>query len=201
MTKSFKTFRGKRQKENYYKLAKQKTVRARSYFKLEQLDKKFNIINDNMAIIDLGAAPGGWLEYIDSKLKTGKVVGIDLLEIKKPQDFSENIQIIEDDFENISDYIEADFLFDLVLSDMAPEFSGNSAVDRGRTHKLNFQTLDFCETHLKKGGNCTFKTFEGEDLPKVRTKAKKLFTQVKEFKPHSSQKKSAETFVLCFDKK
>lgn len=201
MTKSFETFRRKRKNENYYKLAKQKTVRARSYFKLEQLDNKFDIIVNDISIIDLGAAPGGWLEYIDSKIKTGKVIGIDLLEIKKHQDFSQNIEIIEDDFANIEEYVEKDFKFDLVLSDMAPEFSGNSAVDKGRTHKLNFATLDFCDKYLKQGGNCTFKTFEGEDLPKVRSIAQKIFKVVKEYKPHSSQKKSSETFIACFNKK
>jgi 23S rRNA (uridine2552-2'-O)-methyltransferase len=188
----------KRKKENYFKQAKKLNVRARSYFKLEQLDKKFNLIKDNMNIIDLGAAPGGWLQYIDSKVENARIVGIDLLEIKKPKEFSENVEIIEDDFANLEDYVDCEF--DLVLSDMAPEFSGNAQVDKGRTHKLNLMVLDFCKVHLKKGGNCVFKSFEGEDLPYVREQAKKIFGKVREFKPMSSQKKSSETFILCFRK-
>lgn len=198
MVKSFDEFSSRRHNENYYKKAKELNVRARSYFKLEQIDKKFNLIKNNQVIIDLGCAPGGWLQYIDSKIQEGKIVGIDLLEIKKPFEFSKNVQIIEDDFSEIEHYIDSKF--DLVLSDMAPEFSGDSKVDRGRCHKLNIQTLDFCEKHLKKGGNLAFKSFGGEDLEFVRKIAKKHFKEIKEFKPNSSQKKSSEMFIICISK-
>jgi 23S rRNA (uridine2552-2'-O)-methyltransferase len=199
MTRTYKTFKQNRKQENYTKLAKKQNIRARSYFKLQQIDRKYNLIKDNMQIIDLGCAPGGWLQYIDSKIKTGKIIGIDLLEIQKQNEFSENIEIIEDDFNNIQEY--TDDQFDLVLSDMAPEFSGNYKLDRGRTHKLNLKVLEFCKEHLKKNSNCMFKTFEGEDLHMVREEAKKLFKEVKEYKPISSQKKSAETFIVCLNKR
>lgn len=199
MTTSRKGFFKERKKEGYYKEAKKINVRARSYFKLEQIDNKFNLIKDNMHIIDLGCAPGGWLQYIDSKIKNGKVIGIDLLEIKKAQEFSKNIEIIEDNFDNILDYTTEEF--DLVLSDMAPEFSGDIRVDKGRTHKLNLKTLEFCEKHLKKDGNLAFKTFEGEDLQNVRDKARSMFETVKDYKPQSSQKKSTELFIVCLKKK
>lgn len=199
MTHSREQFLDRRKREQFHKLAKGENIRARSYFKLEQLDKKFNLINDNMNIIDLGAAPGGWLQYIDSKVNTGKIVAIDLLEIKRQSDFSENVEIIEDDFNNIEEYVKDKF--DLVLSDMAPEFGGNSQVDRGKTHKLNLLVLEFCKDHLRVGGNCAFKTFEGEDLEIVRKEASKIFENIKEFKPRSSQKRSAETFLACFSKR
>ena len=199
MTHSRQQFLDKRKKEQYHKTAKGKQLRARSYFKLMQLDRKFNLIHNNLNIIDLGCAPGGWLQYLDEKVEEGNIIGIDLLEIKRPSEFSENIEIIEDDFNNIEDYVSEEF--DLVLSDMAPEFSGDSKVDRGRTHKLNLITLDFCKEHLRVGGNLAFKTFEGEDLPMVKKVAMKMFDTVKEYKPHSSQKKSAETFMVCFSKK
>lgn len=190
----------KRNKEQYFKQAKEKKIRARSYFKLKQLDEKYSLLKENQTIIDLGAAPGGWLQYIDETLTSGKIIGIDLIEIEKPKEFSSKIELIEDDFANIDEYIKEDEQFDLVLSDMAPEFSGNSQVDRGRTHKLNFTTIEFCKTHLKKGGKLLFKSFEGEDLPRVRNKAKEIFEVVKEFKPKSSQQKSCETFIMCFNK-
>ncbi len=199
MTNSKKTYSKRRKTENFYKEAKKINVRARSYFKLEQLDIKFGLVSDEMNIIDLGCAPGGWLEYLDKKVNEGKIIGIDLLEVKKQQEFSKNVEIIEDDFNNIEDYVNDEF--DLVLSDMAPEFSGDSVMDRGKTHKLNLEVLKFCSEHLKKGGNCAFKSFEGEDLPYVRKKAKEMFEQVKEFKPRSSQKKSAEVFEICLGKK
>ena len=199
MSKSLKQFSANRQKEYYYKEAKKIEVRARSFFKLEQIDTKFDLIKENQIIIDLGCAPGGWLQYIDSKIQKGKIIGIDLLEVKKHQEFTEKVQIIEDDFAEIEHYIKQNF--DLVLSDMAPEFSGDSRIDRGRAHKLNVQTLDFCKNHLRIGGNCAFKTFGGEDLDFVRNLAKKIFKEVKEYKPNSSQKKSSEMFIICFSKK
>lgn len=198
MTKNKRDFFVKRKKENYYKEAKKIDVRARSYFKLEQIDRKYEILNDNMHIIDLGCAPGGWLQYIDKKVKTGKVIGIDLLELKNHKDFSENIQIIEDDFDNIEEYV--DEKFDLVLSDMAPEFSGKPDLDKGRTHKLNLKTLEFSQKYLKTTGNLVFKSFEGEDLGYVVKKAKEMFEMVKEYKPLSSQEKSAEVFIICICK-
>lgn len=198
MTTSRKGFYKGRKKEGFYKKAKELNVRARSYFKLEQIDNKFDLIKENMHIIDLGCAPGGWLQYIDRKINKGKVIGIDLLEIKKKNEFSENIDIIEDDFNNIEDYTNEKF--DLVLSDMAPEFSGDIKMDKGRTHKLNIKTLEFCETHLKKRGNLAFKSFEGEDIQDVYKKARNMFEIVKVYKPISSQKKSTEIFVVCLNK-
>jgi 23S rRNA (uridine2552-2'-O)-methyltransferase len=198
MTKNKKQRIGERKKEEYYKKAKEIKVRSRAYFKLEQINKKFNIISEGMKILDLGCAPGGWIEYIDKNFQNINIVGIDLLEVKNQRDFSENVKIIQDDFNNIKEYNLG--VFDLIISDMAPEFSGNSTFDRGRTHKLNLQTIEFSKKHLKKNGNLVFKSFEGEDLPYVRKKAKEIFKIVKEFKPKSSQKKSAETFIICLNK-
>ncbi len=199
MTNTRKTYFRKKKNENYFKKAKEIDVRARSYFKLEQIDLKYNLINDNLNILDLGCAPGGWLEYIDKKVKKANIIGIDLIPIKNKKEFSENITIIEDDFDNISNYTNDKF--DLIISDMAPEFSGKSTLDRGRTHKLNIKTIEYCKEHLKEGGNLIFKSFEGEDLEYVRKLAKKAFKEVHELKPKSSQKKSAEIFEICISKK
>ncbi|MFW5704729.1 MAG: SAM-dependent methyltransferase [Nanoarchaeota archaeon] len=198
MTKNKKDFFQKRVKENYFQNAKKINVRARSYFKLKQIDEKFKILKENTNILDLGCAPGGWLEYIDQKLQKAKIIGIDLLEVKKPREFSEKIQIIEDDFNNIEEYTLEPF--DLILSDMAPEFSGDSKFDRGKTHKLNLSTLEFAQKHLKKEGNLVFKSFEGEDFQYVLKKARKFFEKISVLKPDSSQKKSAEVFVICLNK-
>jgi len=203
MTNSAKQFSQKRKKEYYYKESKKIQVRARSYFKLEQINKKYNILKNDTNIIDLGCAPGGWLEYIDRTVKSAKIIGIDLLEVKNQKEFSKNIKIIEDNFNNIEDYIDKENTkyFDIILSDMAPEFSGNSSLDKGRTHKLNLETIKFAKKYLKKEGNLIFKSFEGEDLEYVRNQARKLFKEVKEFKPKSSQKKSAEVFEICLFRK
>lgn len=192
-----KDFSLKRKKENFYKKAKKDNIRARSYFKLEQVDTKFEITKNKEYILDLGSAPGAWLQYLDRKTNAIKIYGIDLLHIKDQTEFSSRVKIIEDDFNEIEYHIPKDTKFDLILSDMAPEFSGDSQLDRGRTHKLNLLTLDYCQKYLKKGGDLVFKTFEGEDIVYVRNKAKELFKEVKDFKPESSQKKSSEIFVVC----
>ncbi len=199
MTKTYADHIAKRKKETFYKKAKEMNLRARSYFKLEQVDKKYKLIHNNSKILDLGCAPGGWLQYIDSKIEIGEIIGIDLLDVKKQHEFSKNITIIEDDFNNIEDYNLGKF--DLIVSDMAPEFSGKPAMDKGKTHKLNILTIDFAAIHLKKGGNLLFKSFEGEDLDHVRNIARKNFKYIKEFKPQSSQQKSAETFIVGFSRK
>lgn len=199
MSNSKKEFYEERKKENFYKKAKKTKVRARSYFKLENIDKKFKIVKDNSTILDLGCAPGGWVEYLDNKLKNSKIIGIDILEVKNQHEFSKNVEIIKDDMRNFTNYHKEKV--DLVLSDMAPEFSGNSKVDRGRTHQLNFLTLDLCKEDLKDGGNLIFKSFEGEDIEEVRKRAKKMFKIVKDYKPDASQKKSSEVFIVCIRKK
>ena len=199
MSKSRKTFYQNRKKENFYKQAKKQKVRARSYYKLEFIDKKFHIIKENNTILDLGCAPGGWVEYIDDKLENAKIIGIDLLEVKNQHEFSDKVQIIQDDMKNFRQYHDEEV--DLILSDMAPEFSGDSKMDRGRTHQLNFLTLELAKDYLKKDGNLAFKTFEGEDLQDVRNKAREMFRIVKDYKPAASQKKSSEVFIMCFKKK
>lgn len=199
MTNNKRKYFQLRGKEEYFKKKDILNVRARSYYKLEQIDKKFNLIKNNLTILDLGCAPGGWLEYIEKKKINSNIYGIDLLEVKNKKEFSQNINIIQDDFENINNYI--DLKFDLIISDMAPEFSGNIKLDKGKTHKLNIKTIQYSIEHLKSGGNLLFKTFEGEDLDYVRNNAKKYFQKITQYKPRSSQTKSAETFILCFNKK
>ncbi len=192
-------YQDKRKKEHFYSEAKKINVRARSYFKLEDLDKKFNLFKEGQRILDLGCAPGAWIEYIDSVLKNKQIVGVDILQLKNLHDFSKDVKIIEDTFENLEEYENEPF--DIMLSDMAPEFSGNSTFDRGRVHKMNYQTLEMSKKFLKKDGNLVFKTFEGEDLKHVQNKAKELFGTIKFFKPKTSQKSSAEVFCVCFRKK
>jgi len=205
MTKSQKARGIERKREYYYKEAKKHNARARSYFKLEQINNKFELIKNDMRIIDLGCAPGGWLQYIDRQIEKAKIFGIDLLEVKNQKEFSDNVEIIQDDFDEIEYYIkdENDKIqeFDLILSDMAPEYSGKAAMDKGVTHKLNLKTINFAKKYLKEGGNLAFKTFEGEDLDYVRNRAKNVFHEVREFKPKSSQMKTPETFIICLNKK
>ena len=197
MSRKKSDYMNQRTKESFFKQSKKEDVRARSYFKIEQLDKKFDIFKDIKSVLDLGSAPGGWTEYVDKLNRGIQIVSVDLLPIRRKHEFSKNVEFIEDDFEELHHYV-GDKKFDIVISDMAPEFSGDSQIDRGRVHQLNLKTIELSEKYLKKGGILAFKTFEGSGLFEVRKVAKENFKDLKEFKPQSSQLKSAETFLVCF---
>lgn len=199
MTKSIREHSKSRKAEFFYKKAKKVKVRARSYFKLQAIDSKFNIIKKNTYILDLGCAPGAWIQYVDSKSEEAEILGIDLLRVNQQNEFGDNVEIIQGDFnEVLKDHHD---VFDLILSDMAPEFSGNAKMDRGRTHALNLSTIDFSKDLLKKKGDLVIKTFEGEDLNTVRASMKKMFKKVYDFKPQSSKKGSAEFYLVGIAKK
>ena len=201
MSRKQGNYMNKRVKENFFKKSKEINVRARSYFKLEQLDNKFKLFKDVHTVLDLGCAPGGWVQYINKTHPHIAVTGVDLLPIRHQHEFNENTRFIEDDFHNLNDYLEENEQFDLIISDMAPEFSGDSKIDRGRVHDLNHTTLKLCDIYLKEGGNVVFKSFGGSDLEGVRKVALRMFKEVKEYKPHSSDTKSPEFFIVCFHKK
>lgn len=197
MSRKQGNYMNKRVKENFFKQSKELKVRARSYFKLEQLDNKFNLFEDVTDVLDLGCAPGGWTEYINKTYPHIKIVGVDLLPIRHVHEFNENVEFIEDDFNDLEHYVK-DRKFDLIISDMAPEFSGVSKIDRGRVHDMNHTTLQMCKKYLREGGNLAIKSFGGSDLAGVRKVAQKLFKRIKEYKPHSSDQSSPEFFLVCF---
>ena len=209
MSRKKSDYMNKRFKEGFFKQSKKENVRARSYFKLEQLDKKFNLFSNVSSVLDLGCAPGGWCEYVDSLNSNNSnsntpinIIGVDILPIRKKYEFSKYVEFIEDDFNNLHYYSHVlEIEFDCVISDMSPEFSGDISIDKGRVHNLNIQTITLSQKHLKKGGNLIFKTFEGTELQNVKENAKKYFKEIKEYKPQSSQLKSAETFIVCLNKK
>ena len=195
---SSKSFIKQRVQENFFKKKTKLKVRARSFFKLEEIDEKFNLIKSDISILDLGCAPGSWIEFIDKKLKgfKFKLIGIDLLDVRRAFEFSNNVTILKCDF---FDFDTKDF-FDLILSDMAIEFSGNLKKDKGLTHNLNYSTIRFCDVNLKKNGNLVFKTFYGEEYDNILKEVKKKFKKVVEYKPRSSQTKTPEIFMICLNK-
>lgn len=200
MSRKTTNYMNKRIKENFFKQSKQKHVRARSYFKLEQIDTKYSIFERVETVLDLGCAPGGWTQYINQKYPHISITGVDLLPIRHKHEFNQSVRFIEDDFHNLDEYVEEGFKFDMIISDMAPEFSGDLVADKGRVHDMNHTTLQMSKKYLKDGGMLIFKSFGGKDLEGVRKVAKQLFSSIKEYKPHSSDTKSAEFFIVCFDK-
>lgn len=174
--------------------------RSRSSFKLIQINQKFKIFNKNkLNILDLGCAPGGWLQVIKklTDYKKSKILGIDKLEIKK----IDGVNFFQKDiFENKT--IEEINLFfgekiDILLSDMSPNTSGNKNVDHLKIISLIESVLDVSELFLKKDGFFVCKIFQGGAQGELMDRISQIFKSIKYFKPQASRKESPETYIVA----
>lgn len=177
-------------RDKYYHKAKKFNYRARSAFKLMDINKKYNIINKNDDVLDLGCWPGGWLQ-VARKLTKARVVGIDINEIKP----IENVEFYKGDINHVIKLVEGKF--DVVLSDMAPKTTGNINMDTDLSIELAESALKIAEKKLNEKGNFVVKVFQGKDFQRYYNLLKKKFSFVKSFKPMSSRKRSKETYVIC----
>ena len=188
-----------KKKEHFYKEAKRVGYRARSAFKLIQIQKRFNILRTGNIVIDLGAAPGGWSQVAkDIVGEKGKVVGIDLSPIKPitgitflQGDMTEDTSLQE--IINIVGEKKAD----VVLSDMSPDISGTYSVDHARSIFLSEQALTTAELVLRSGGNFVCKVFSGEDLQDFVKKVNDKFKSTRRFAPDASRKSSSEIYIIA----
>ena len=183
--------------DHYFRRAKEKGYRSRSAFKLIELNEKFKFFKKGIKLLDVGAYPGGWCQVANQSVKNGKILGIDkkkLIQIK-------DVKIIEGDFmnENTKKKILKFFnsKIDVILSDMAPNTSGNKSLDTIRTNELCFSILEFSQNTLDKNGTVISKLFMGEDFEEIKTYAKKTFKKINFFKPNSSRDNSRETYIHC----
>ena len=187
-----------KKKEHYYKEAKRVGYRARSAFKLKQIQKKFNILKEGNTVIDLGAAPGGWSQVAKEIVgSNGTVVGIDLSLIKPIR----GITFLKGDMTketSIKELIEIIGVkkADVVLSDMSPDISGNYSVDQARSIFLSNQAFETVKLLLKPGGNFVCKVFSGEDLDNFVNNIKIHFKNIKRFSPEASRKSSSEEYLI-----
>jgi len=188
-----------KKKEHFYKEAKKIGYRARSAFKLKQIQKKFRIIKKGDLVIDLGAAPGGWSQVAKELVgEQGTVVGVDL----SPIESLDGVTFLQGDLTMESTMLEiidiiGDNKVDVLLSDMSPDISGSYSVDHARSIYLCEQALAVSETLLKNGGNFVCKAFDGEDLKEFVNKTNKLFKFVKRFSPDASRKSSSEVYIIA----
>jgi len=188
-------------KEEYYTLkAKQDKYPARSVYKLEQIDEKFHLIKKNDKILDLGCAPGSWLLYASRKIgEKGMVTGIDLQDIVIP--LPKNAKFIKQD---VMKYVPTSVgipttvgkKFNVIMSDMAPNTSGDHSVDVERSIELCEMALEIAKTTLSKGGNFVCKIFEGEGIQDFFKKVEENFDFVKRYKPLASRSESREIFII-----
>jgi 23S rRNA (uridine2552-2'-O)-methyltransferase len=185
-------------KDQYVLTSRREGLRSRAAFKLEQINKKYKILNSGYRVLDLGCAPGGWLSVARKYVgPNGKVVGVDLLDM----DPIDGIDFIKGDFrdqkivEQIQERTEIQGL-DLVISDMAPNITGVRETDQANLFELLELVQKFALENLKPGGNLLFKCFEGSGVKTLRSSLKGQFKRVTNFKPAASRKESREFYIL-----
>jgi len=180
--------------DNWAHKAKLMGYRSRAVFKLEEILSKFKP-NKITTILDLGSAPGGWSQFIIKKYPKSQVFAIDTLDmdsIKGIKFFKENIEDIND----IEDIVKLKGKFDLVISDIAPNLTGISAIDCENIFDLNNLTINVAINFLESNGSFIMKTFQNKNLKSLRKDMELSFNIVQTYKPAASKKKSGEIY-LC----
>ena len=192
-----KNWVNKQRRDTYVKQSKVDGYRARSAYKLIEIDNKFKIFKGGITVIDIGAAPGSWSQYAEKVTKSGRLISIDL---KKMEPIGNTVQI-QGDFteQTIQDEIKKHTTtkVDVVMSDMAVNTTGIKNIDSIQTGELCKEAMFFAKDLLKE--NCFFisKIFMGSTFNEIVALAKKTFKEVKVFKPKSSRKDSKESFIIC----
>jgi 23S rRNA (uridine2552-2'-O)-methyltransferase len=187
-------------RDQYRKLAKDQGYRSRSAYKLLEINNKHNLIEPNDTILDIGCAPGGWLQ-VAKKLSgpTGTVVGVDISPTKTITEVS-TMQLNIEDLDAIEKIRKNfPFSFDVVLSDLSPKVSGIWHFDHERQISLTLVALQISSKLLKRGGNAIFKIFDGSYSDDVKQEAAKIFMRVTTSKPKASRQKSSEFYVVCLE--
>ncbi len=181
----------------YVRKSKVDGYRARSAYKLIEIDQKFKIFKGGLTIIDIGAAPGSWSQYASRVVKNGKIISIDLKEIESiPNTIQIKGDFTEDNIkQKIKDQLKTNA--DVVMSDMAVNTTGIKNIDSIQTGELCKESLVFSKEVIKKQGYFISKIFMGSTFNEIVALGKKFFKEVKVFKPKSSRKDSKESFIIC----
>ncbi len=187
----------KQKRDIYVKKSKLEGYRSRAVYKLQEINEKFNLIKNNALVVDLGAAPGSWSQYISRNFKSSKIISIDLKDIEPIK----NLFHIKGDFTEDDQKIKIQNYFgkkvDLIISDMAVNTTGNKSVDSLVTGELCIEAMNFAVELLNKKGTFISKLFMGASFNEIVALGKKTFNQVDIFKPPSSRKDSKENFIIC----
>jgi 23S rRNA (uridine2552-2'-O)-methyltransferase len=186
-------------KDQFRRLAKDHGYRSRSAFKLLQLNKSYRILNKGYCVLDIGCAPGGWIQVALSEVgNKGKVIGVDLKKVD-PLDNAFLIQGSIDD-ENIIDSIlkiTTSTNVDVVLSDLSPNVSGNWELDHARQIDLTKSALTLSRKIIKKNGKVVLKVFQGDMLNELIDELRNEFKKVRITKPTASRQDSSELYLIC----
>ena len=192
-----KNWVNKQRRDTYVRQSKIDGYRARSAYKLIEIDEKFKIFKGGMCIVDIGASPGSWSQYVSKVVKSGNIVSIDLKEMEK---IKNTIQIKGDftktDIQNeIKSYLKKKS--DVIMSDMAVNTTGIKDIDSIQTGELCKEAMIFSKEVMSQKGFFISKIFMGGTFNEIVALGKKIFKDVRVFKPKSSRKDSKESFIIC----
>ena len=192
-----KNWINRQKRDIYVRQSKVDGYRARSAYKLIEIDKKFKIFKNGMFILDIGAAPGSWSQYASKAIKNSKIISIDL---KDMSPINNGIHIKGDFTEpDIQEKIRENLTkeFDVVMSDMAVNTTGIKNLDSIQTGELCKEAMTFSKKVISSKGYFISKIFMGSTFNEIVALGKKIFREVRVFKPLSSRKESKESFIIC----
>ncbi len=191
-------------KDPFYKKAKEEGLRARSAYKLKDIDAKYHLIKKGDIVLDLGCSPGSFLQVLSETVgEKGAVIGIDIL--PTPALPRKNVKVIRADIRDV-DIVKLFGEFglthaDTVTCDIAPNLSGIREVDDARIEELFYCVLDVVAKALKPGGNFIIKSFSTTVQKNITAELQKKFSKVSQYKPAASRAVSSEIFFVCIGKK
>ena len=192
-----KNWVNKQRRDTYVRQSKVDGYRARSAYKLIEIDEKFKIFKGGISVIDIGAAPGSWSQYASKAAKSGRLISVDL---KEMESIGNTVQIHGDFTEQkTKDEIKKHIKnkVDVVMSDMAVNTTGIKNIDSIQTGELCKEAMIFSKDIISKNGFFISKIFMGSTFNEIVALGKKIFKEVKVFKPKSSRKDSKESFIIC----
>jgi len=193
-----KNWINKQRRDTYVRQSKIDGYRARSVYKLIEINEKFKIFKSRMGVIDIGAAPGSWSQYVSKIVKNGTIISVDL---KDMENIKNTIQIKGDFNEHVTQIQIKTSLKgkqpDVIMSDMAVNTTGIKNIDSIQTGELCKEAMIFSKDIISKNGFFISKIFMGGSFNEIVALGKKIFREVKVFKPKSSRKDSKESFIIC----
>jgi len=191
----------KRREDHYTKNARQKGFPARSVYKLQEIQRKFHLIRKGDRVLDIGASPGSWSLFVVKELRA-RVVGIDLQEPDDRLKELPGMKFLRGDLNDvgIGDALQELGPYDVVISDAAPNTTGNRLVDTQRSYALTERVLELASVCLIEGGHLVMKIFQGGAEQVLRERIRSNYRSVKAFKPRSSRKESIETYLVGISK-
>ena len=186
-------------RDHFVKKSQADKYRSRAAYKLKSIDDKFNILKNISSVVDLGCAPGSWLQILKEYKNIHNIFGIDILDMKPIRGVEIYNQDIRDSKSMNKIFSEKNITLDLVLSDIAPNITGISDIDQGNFTEIAITIHDFCKSWLKPNGTLIMKYFLGSGFDETMSKLDKNFKKINVFKPTSSKKKSNEVYLICID--